>query len=319
MRLTSVTISFTVLLFFRVTSAQTVPPQFKAPVNLGPQINTSAVESDPFWDGPRKRLYFIRDFDIWYSQWEDTTWADPIKLGPQINGAATGEQSPSISPDGQRLFFVVDARDGYLWDIWVSTWNSSINDWGASVNLGAPVNTDGVEFSAKIGPEGISLYFHSYSDPDSLFPFGRCGFYVSEWNGTNWSVPMEVIPNLISCSIVSYPSITVDGSWLYFDKSVSDGKSSFVSHWNGSSWEVAADLRSQIGGRSGTPFVTPSGDSLFLSSGDIGGLGERDIWVMERIVLIRIPALNLGLLLVLVFLVTLFGIYWIRKRKIINP
>ena len=81
-------------------------PLFAPPVNLGPKINTTGVESDPFWDGLRKRLYFLSSRDggsrkIYYSDWTDTGWTGPVKLGPQINTG--GEFSPSVAADGQKL------------------------------------------------------------------------------------------------------------------------------------------------------------------------------------------------------------------------
>jgi Tol biopolymer transport system component len=200
-----------------------------------------------------------------------------VKLGPHIT---TGdEQSPSVSPDGQKLYFVASARQGFLWDIWVSTWDSSVNDWGTPVNVGYPVNTPDVEFSAHIAPDGLRLFFDS--DGGS-----RCGIYMSEWNGTSWSAPQlqwdcSIPPGVFP----DYPSVPTDGQWLYFNDWVSDGKSIFAAKWDSDSgWVLPAyDLRPQIGGRSSTPSVTSSGDSLFFASGDIGGFGARDIWLMKRL------------------------------------
>lgn len=205
------------LFLLAFTSLAIAQPVFAPPVNLGPTINTSAVESDPFWDGPRNRLYFVRDFDICYAQWNGTSWDSPIKLGPQINSGPGIEQSPSVSPGGQKLYFVADAKDSYLWDIWVSTWNSSLDDWETPVNVGYPVNTPNVEFSAHIAPDGQRLFFSSSADPDSLFPFGRCGIYASWWNGSLWSVPQLQW----GCGDEpEYPSVSADGQWLYFDEIV---------------------------------------------------------------------------------------------------
>ncbi|HXF49829.1 MAG TPA: hypothetical protein VNL73_10470 [Verrucomicrobiae bacterium] len=269
-------------------------PVFSPPVNLGPKINTSDVESDPFLTADGKELFFTRSLDIWVSEWSDTGWTVAQKLGPQINLSVFFQQSPSVSPDGQRLYYVDAERDGYNWDIWVSTWNPSINDWGTPVNLGPPVNTSGVEFSAHIAPDGMHLYFYSEtSDPDSLNPYGRCGFYVSEWNGSSWSVPMQVAPNLGHCGNGSqYPSVTQEGMWFYYDRYVEDGKSIFVCEWDGLTWKPGIDLRSQIGGRAGTPSILPDGSRLFFASPDLGGYGSNDIFVASQINLERVPGLT---------------------------
>ena len=148
------------------------------------------------------------------------------------------------------------------------------------MNVGYPVNTPDVEFSAHLAPDG-RLFFSSSSDPDSLFPSGRCGIYASEWNGSTWSVPQRQW----GCGVEpEYPSLPANGRWLYFDELDSDGMSIFVVAWEDSNWVLPAyNLRPQIGGRSSTPFITASGDSLFFGSGDIGGFGARDIWLMKRL------------------------------------
>ncbi|MCI0406179.1 MAG: hypothetical protein L0209_08940 [candidate division Zixibacteria bacterium] len=304
----AVLVGFFLLVFTSLSISQ---PVFAPPVNLGPTINTSAVESDPFWDGPRNLLYFVRDFDIWYAQWNGTAWDPPIKLGPQINTGAGIEQSPSVSSDGQKLYFVYDLKDGYLWDIWVSNWNSSINDWGTPVNVGPPVNTPGVEFSAHLAPYG-RIIFTSTNDPDSLFPQGRCGIYMSESNGTSWSVPQAQW----GCGDPEYPTVAADGQWLYFAEFVSDGQSIKAVAWDGLGWVFPVyDLRQQIGGRAGTPFITPSGDSLFFASGDIGGFGAGDIWLAKRIVPGNVPALSKEYLFFLILVLTFAGAYWIATRN----
>ncbi|MCI0595656.1 MAG: hypothetical protein L0Z48_03825 [candidate division Zixibacteria bacterium] len=278
------------VLFFLANSSK-AQPLFAPPQNLGPKINSSGGEADPFLTADGKKLFFSaygrpggygRE-DIWFSEWTDTGWTTARPLGPQINSGRI-EHSPSISPDGQKLYYIDAERDGYNWDIWVSTWDSSLNDWGVPENVGPPVNTPGTEFSAHISPDGRHLYFSSeIFIPDSL---NRCGVFVSEWNGTAWSEPVKFAQNLGFCDGWQYPSITADSVWFYFEGGVSDGLSSFVSHWNGSIWETPVDLRPQIGERSAGTFVIPSGDTLFYYSGEaLGGFGGTDIFLSPRIVL----------------------------------
>lgn len=268
-----------VLLFAGVAFPQ---PLFAPPVNLGPKINTSTYESDPFWDAPRNRLYFISARDneipkIFFADWTDTGWADPVKLGPQIN---TGDvKSPSVSPDGQKLYLVSSWIYGY--DVWVSTRDSSTNDWGAYVNLGYPVNTQDGEWSAHIAPDG-RLFFSSCCWPDSVYPFGRCGIFASEWNNSSWSFPQLQW----GCGVsTDYPSVPVNNHWLYFQECCGN---IFVVGWNNDSGWVypAYNISQQLGGRGATPFITPSGDSLFFAgTPDFGGYGHQDIWLAKRLML----------------------------------
>lgn len=277
-----------VLFLLAFTSLSFSQPVFGPPVNLGPQINSPYPESDPFLTADGKKLFFVSDRpggygqeDIWYSVWNGTSWSAPIILGPQINSARR-EKSPSVSPDGQKLYYVDTERDGTYWDIWVSTWDSSVNNWGVPQNLGYPVNTIGVEFSARIGPDGLKLYFTSEYCCDSLFPDGRCGFYVSEWDGANWSIPQFFGGG--HCAISGYPSVSANGLWLYYDEFVSDGISILLRSWKGFNWGSPIDLRPELGGRAVSPFINPSGESLFFAgSTDLGGFGATDIWMARRL------------------------------------
>ena len=255
-------------------------PLFAPPVNLGPKINTASHDFDPFLTFDGKKLFFVslRDngLHLWFAEWTDTGWTNPRKLGPQINAGANGKWSPSVSPDGQKLYYVDDSRQGFFWDIWVSTWDSSFNDWGTPVNLGPPVNTTGAERSAHLGPDGRHLYFDSDGS-------GRCGIYVSEWNGTNWLVPTHI--PAASCAVDAYPTITADGRWFFFDRYVTGSKKNvFVSVRTDSGWGAPINLLPQIGDSSWTPFIVPSGDSLFFNSNrGVGGFGGSDLWISRRL------------------------------------
>jgi hypothetical protein len=205
---------------------------------------------------------------------------------------------------------VSDARQGYLWDIWVSTWDFSINDWGAPVNVGYPVNTDGVEFSAHLGL-GERLFFDSSSDPDSLFPFGRYGIYASQWNGSSWSVP-EL--QWEEGSSPAYPSVPADGQWLYFYEVTNI----YVSQWMGTGWSYPPyNLTGQLGGRAGSPSITLSGDSLFFTgTPDLGGFGGNDIWLAKRVNPDRVSSIRDENLVILALVLILAGTYWIVRRNV---
>ncbi len=150
-------------------------PVFGPAVNMGPKINSASHELDPFLTSDGKKFFFSSGADIWFSEMTDTGWTQARMLGPQINYGINLQTSPSISPDGQKLYYVDASRGGFSWDIWVSTWDSSLNDWGTPQNVGWPVNTPGVEYSARIGPDGVHLYFSSSVANGE----NRCGLYVS--------------------------------------------------------------------------------------------------------------------------------------------
>ncbi|MFN4080307.1 MAG: carboxypeptidase regulatory-like domain-containing protein [Saprospiraceae bacterium] len=74
------------------------------------------------------------------------------------NGSDYSTGYPSISPDGQLLFFASNRPGGSGgWDIYVSQWNGS--DWGFPQNLGPTLNTEGNEITPFF--DGTSLFFSS--------------------------------------------------------------------------------------------------------------------------------------------------------------
>ena len=72
-------------------------------VNLGPVTNGAGDESGPHYDG--KKLTFDRDGDIYESTGSGTSWTAPSNT-PFVNVNTGGfEDSPSISQDGQVMYF----------------------------------------------------------------------------------------------------------------------------------------------------------------------------------------------------------------------
>ena len=91
----------------------------------------------------------------------DGKWSDPVAL-PFNNDTYTCGH-PCLSPDGKILFFASDMPGGFGGkDIWMSPWDGS--SWGAPVNMGTGVNTDGDEMFPTMGKNG-RLYFASNGKP----------------------------------------------------------------------------------------------------------------------------------------------------------
>ena len=99
--------------------------------------------------------------DIFFSENTNDEWSEIRNPGQAINNPDTWESQPSISADGQTLYYVSDRPGGYGgYDLYRSTRNED-GTWGASVNLGPVINTAGNEKSPFIHPDGQSFYFSS--------------------------------------------------------------------------------------------------------------------------------------------------------------
>ena len=104
----------------------------------------------PYLSPDGKRLYFASDkpegyggSDLYYCDWKNDYWSDPVNLGPVIN--TTGNESyPFVNPAGELLF----SSDGHPGlggkDIFFS--RPKDNDWLPPVRLDPPVNSQYDDF-----------------------------------------------------------------------------------------------------------------------------------------------------------------------------
>ncbi len=298
--------------------------RFKPPVNLGPPVNTTWSEEDPFITADGQRLFFVSDrnfphnsMDIFMSVWTGTNWSEPIDLGPNVN-SGSHEWSPSVSPDGKKLYFTAFGRPGSIggWDIWSSTWDSVQQQWGLAQNLGPVINSSAVDWTSDISYNGQSLY---YATNGKGHIQGQA-LYVSHWNGTSWGTPVPFPDNINNTATEARPSLTVDERTMYFVR-WGDYMEIYVTQKNfDNTWSNPVKLDSMIntpGGNSG-PYVIPDGKKLFFASarsGGVGGPGTADIWVAERIIAEKIPALKKKLLLVLILVLMAGGLLLIKTLK----
>jgi outer membrane protein OmpA-like peptidoglycan-associated protein len=132
-----------------------------------------------------KKLFFASDkpggyggSDLYYSQWLDDRWGDPVNLGPTINTKGN-ESYPFISPSGE-LFFSSDGLPGLGGkDIYFSMFSDS--SWVTPVHLNPPLNSKFDDFGIvtdTLMKEGyfssnrdksLDIYHFSTNSPQVLF------------------------------------------------------------------------------------------------------------------------------------------------------
>lgn len=132
-----------------------------------------------------EEIFLSIDNDIYVVNLKNASF-DPQKLN--INSKSV-ETSPSLSPDGNTLYFVSD-RKGSLGgkDIWASERLTNGN-WSEPFNLGKEVNTLEDEESPFIMLDGVTLYFSSKGH----FTFGGYDIFTSTQNDDGyWSKPDQL-------------------------------------------------------------------------------------------------------------------------------
>ena len=164
--------------------------------SLGPPINTFDNEGAQSLSVDGKYMYFTACnrndgegmCDIYYSDFENGQWKEPINLGSPVN-TTKSEKQPSISPDGTTLYFVSNRNDGAgKLDIWYSK-KMDNGKWDIPVNLGDSINTVEDEMTPFIHPDGKTLYFTS----NGHVGMGGYDLYMSrKREDGSWSKPVNL-------------------------------------------------------------------------------------------------------------------------------
>ncbi|MCZ4410177.1 OmpA family protein [Cryomorphaceae bacterium 1068] len=166
------------------------------PVNLGPDVNTSAWESQPSLSADGQTIYFVRGYptasgnkeqDIHVAKRNaDGTWGGAVKLPRTVNSRGK-EESAHIHPDGKTLYFSSNGHIGMGGlDIFMSQ-KMDNGKWSEPVNLGYPINTHKDENSLLVSPNGEIAYFASSREGG----FGNLDMY-------SFVLPKEVRPTPVT-------------------------------------------------------------------------------------------------------------------------
>jgi Tol biopolymer transport system component len=138
-----------------------------------------------------------------------------VNLGSTINSSAL-DWSPAISADGLSLVFCSNRPDGIgKTDLWMTRRSTTDDPWSEPVNLGPPVNSPDVEATPSISADGLLLFFQS-NRPGGYG--GGADIWVTRRKTTDdpWSEPVNLGPVVSTWGFDGNPSISADGSTLYF-------------------------------------------------------------------------------------------------------
>ncbi len=133
--------------------------------------------------------------DIYVSYNKNGQWSELKNLGTNINGKYSWESQPSISADGNMLFFAsvrpenigFDYDNNQTSDIYYSIRDKN-GQWGKAQNIGAPINTKGNEKSPFLHTDSETLYFSS----DELPGVGGYDIFYSKKDQEKWTKPTNI-------------------------------------------------------------------------------------------------------------------------------
>jgi len=193
---------------------------------VGPPVNILYHDSNLAISADGKELYLYRSEnggDIFLSNRNPNgTWTEPIALNQNINSTFS-ENSVSISPDGNMLFFSSDrpiTPDKTDLDIYLSVKDGK-GQWGAAKNLGSMINTPYDEDGPFIDYDGKTLYFSSKGHKG----MGGYDIYKSTLDAATgeWSEPLNLGYPMNSPDNDVYFVATPDGKRGYYASAKVDG------------------------------------------------------------------------------------------------
>ncbi|MHC4538827.1 MAG: hypothetical protein ACYS74_03485, partial [Planctomycetota bacterium] len=271
---------------------------FGEPTNLGPPVNTSHGDGNPFISADGLRLYFgssrgggYGGWDLWMTTRETKSdpWGEPVNLGPVVN-SSSGEGRPFISADGLSLYFSSSRAGGYGgWDLWMTTRETKSDPWGEPVNLGPTVNSPADEDCPSISADDLELYFGEWQvfRPGG---YGSSDLWVTKrpTKDDPWGTPVNLGDTVNSSYFEGGPVISADSLTLFFIYAESPGAGGIwmtrraTPH---SPWTKPVDLGPTVN----SPFeegwfsLSANGSTLYFGSRRPGGSGNWDLWQASAI------------------------------------
>jgi outer membrane protein OmpA-like peptidoglycan-associated protein/tetratricopeptide (TPR) repeat protein len=220
----------------------------KAPFNTGEFSNygsaTLSVDNKEMIICACKReVVYGKDYlncDLYSTKYErsgaggnDFNWTPLVNLGPNINTKDGWEAQPSLSADGNTLFYTAarpTTRDN---DIFIALRNTD-GTWGQARPFDE-INTDGKDKSPFLHQDSETLYFVSSSTDKRRGVGGLDIFYIREENGV-WGKPKNIGYPINSKEDELGLFVSTDGKMAYFSSRVGGV-------WNIYSFELYAEAR----------------------------------------------------------------------------
>jgi hypothetical protein len=213
-----------------VTTRMSKCHQFGAPANLGPAINSPAIDQGPAISVDGLTLFFSSNrpgghggADLWEATRASMQepFGTPKNLGPSVN-SAYHELGPAITADGKTLFFSSNRPGGTgRRDLWVSTRTSTSEPFGPATNLGPPVNSPSSENRPSVTADGLKLVFSS-DQPGGL---GGQDLWIARRTSASqpFGTPVNLGSPLNSSHYDGMPGISPDGLTLFFGSDRTEG------------------------------------------------------------------------------------------------
>ena len=270
--------------------------EWTVPQPLGHGINSSGDESQPFLSADGLTLWWHGtneadgSLDLYVSRREsnEAEFGAPEVLPPPINSPEL-ESSPSLTADKLDLFFVSirDGGRGHM-DVWSAHRDSVGDSFGEPVNLGAAINTSGMQLSPCISDDGLLLVYSTQGVARRM----RTDLYearrASRGERFGQGVPLGKLVNSNGSESGSW--LSSDGLTLVFrsDRDTGRGRDRLYLTTRANlddPFHLPLPLIAPIndGDWTGGFTATAEFSTAVIASQRPGGEGGRDLWITRRV------------------------------------
>ncbi|MDX1627539.1 MAG: OmpA family protein [Fulvivirga sp.] len=188
--------------------------------NIGKPINTEYHDANIALSNDGNRLYLYKDTnmgDIFYSDFDGSSWSEPKYLSPRINSSIYSENSVSETSSPEVIIYTSNRPGGEGGtDIYYCVKDKKGGEWYKSKSLGPVINTKYDDDSPFLAADGKTLYFSSSGHKG----YGGFDIFRSVYDSAaeQWSEPENL----------GYPVNTPDDE-IYFQMSKDGRRGYFAS------------------------------------------------------------------------------------------
>jgi hypothetical protein len=191
-----------------------VPPPVSSPFfDITPSISLDGF--DLYFGSNRPGPFSPPWPDLWVSHRASVNdlWGEPVNLGPGVN-TSLFEGSISVSPD-QRTAYFAGVTAAFVFDIYVSTRDSTDEPFGPRVKLTVSINSEGHDFGPALTPSGHTMFFASGTD-NPFAPGAISHLFVSERTHDNAPWGTRIYLDTVNCPtcFAALPTIRAGGKEL---------------------------------------------------------------------------------------------------------
>lgn len=255
---------------------------FKKPFNDGSFVSYGAAtmsvdNKEMIFCGCKKETPNGREYincDLYITEFKrkgdggnDFEWTEPKNMGPDINTNNGWEAQPSLSADGNILYYTAVRPSTRKDDIFMATRDAN-GEWSAGVPLDI-LNTDGKDKSPFLHQDSETLYFVS-TVTDDRKGVGGLDIFLSRMENGQWSKPINI----------GYPINSVDDEIGIFVST--DGKLAYFSSYYGGDWNIyqfelypearpksVAMVKGELKDETGAPITEATIEVAYAGSGEV--------------------------------------------------